>query len=67
MIQFIHDPNITAVVASDKKILYQGEVTSLSWLAQVLLKKDTPVKGTLYFTFEGETLDARRVRFESVK
>lgn len=67
VIQFIHDQNITAIVASDKKILYQGEVTSLSWLAQVLLKKDTPVQGTLYFTFEGETLDARRARFESMK
>ena len=67
VIQFIHDPNITAIVASDKKILYQGEVTSLSWLAQVLLKKDTPVQGTLYFTFEGETLDARRARFEGMK
>ena len=67
VIQFIHDPSITAVVASDKKILYQGEVRSLSWLAQALLKKDTPVQGTLYFTFEGETLDARRARFESMK
>ena len=67
VIQFVHDPNITAIVASDKKILYQGEVTSLSWLARVLLKKDTPVQGTLYFTFEGETLDARRARFEGMK
>ena len=67
VLHYIHDPDITAVVASDKKILYQGEVTSLSALAQVLLKKDTPVQGTLYFSFEGETLDARRARFEGVK
>ena len=64
IISFVNDPGITAVVASDKKILYQGEITSLSWLAQVLLKKDNPVQGTLYFTYEGETLDARRERFE---
>ncbi len=67
VIHFVLDPNITATVASDKKIKYQGEITSLSTLAQTLLKKDTPVQGTIYFTFEGETLDARRTRFESLK
>ena len=65
VITFVNDPSQTAIVASDRKVLYQGEITSLSWLAQVLLKKDNPVQGTLYFTYEGETLDARRERFET--
>ena len=54
----IYDPDITAVVASDNKALCQGGFTRLSALAQALLKKDTPVQGTLCFACESGTLDA---------
>lgn len=61
-ISFVHDAAKRAVVlVDDKRVRYNGEVYSLSSLAQVLMGKDTPLQGPLYFTYNGELLtDLRR-------
>jgi plastocyanin len=61
-ISFVRDENIKATVIDDKKISLNGEITSLSAGAQNLLSSEYPVSGTIYWTFEGETLDERRIR-----
>lgn len=64
-ISYIHDENIVAKVISNKKIEFQGEETSLSKAAQKLLGYSYQVQGTIYWSFEGETLDERRRRLEN--
>ena len=63
---FIEDPSITATVVDDRHIEYEGQVTSLSRLAQDLKGFDHPVQGTLWFSAEGRTdsLDAMRAERE---
>lgn len=63
---FIEDPGIVATVVDDRHIEYDGQVTSLSRLAQDLKGFDHPAQGTLYFRATGrdDTLDAMRVEFE---
>jgi hypothetical protein len=61
-IKFVRDENIIAIVVDDKKILFNGETTSLSSAAQKLLDTVYPIQGTIYWTFEGVTLDERRTR-----
>jgi plastocyanin len=61
-INFVRDENIKAIVVDDKKISLNGEITSLSAGAQKLLGSDYPIQGTIFWTFEGETLDERRTR-----
>jgi hypothetical protein len=46
-------------------IEFNGEVTSLSASAQKLLGYPYQVQGTIYWIYEGETLDERRRRLES--
>lgn len=48
----------------DRAINFNGEVTSLSTSAQKILGYDYGVAGTDYWIYEGESLDARRRRFE---
>ena len=62
---YINDENITAKVIDNRKIEWNGEPTSLSASAQKLLDYSHPVQGTLYWEYEGETLEARRCRLES--
>lgn len=62
---YIHDENIKARVVDNKRIEFNGEVTSLSASAQKLLNYPYQVQGTVYWMFEGETLDERRRRLES--
>ena len=64
-IQFLDDVSIEAVVVDDRHIEYKGETTSLSALAQQLKGFDHPVQGTLWFSYEGEQLAARRSRIEA--
>jgi len=61
---FARDENITARVVDNKQIEVNGEVASLSALAQKILGYPYQVQGTLYWTYEGETLDERRRRME---
>ena len=66
-LQYVDDPSIEVTVLDDRRILYKGESTSLSKLAQELKKTKYPMQGPLYFTYEGEVLDDRRTRMEKEK
>jgi len=63
-IEFIDDPTIKAIVMDDRKIQYQGEITSLSALARKLKGCNHPLQGTLFFSYKGEILDDIRKRLE---
>lgn len=62
---YVNDEYVKAKVVDNKLIELDGEVTSLSASAQKLLVYPYQVQGTLYWMFEGETLDERRRRLES--
>ena len=66
-IQFIEDPNITAVVVDDRHIEYDGETTSLSALAMKLKGFTHQTQGPLWFQYRGERLADLRRRIESEK
>lgn len=59
------DTSIVCTVEGDRTINYNGEVTSLSALAQKLHGFDHPVQGTLWFTYNGEILADMRIRLEA--
>lgn len=61
---FSRDESKKARVVDDRAIGFDGEITSLSTSAQKILGYDYGVAGTDYWMYEGETLDARRRRFE---
>ncbi len=48
------DPTVVATVYDEHKVLYNNEITSLSGIAKSL--KGYNVQGTLWFTYNGETL-----------
>lgn len=65
---FFKDENTKAKVIAlrgQKTIEFDGEVTSPSEAARKLLGYDYGVAGTLYWMYQGETLDERRRRMES--
>lgn len=65
---FSRDENIKARVIdlkSSKSIEYAGEEISLSEAARKILGYNQSVAGTDYWTYDGETLDERRRRFEN--
>lgn len=61
---FSRDESKKAKVVDDRAIEFNGEITSLSTSAQKILGYDYGVAGTDYWMYEGESLDARRRRFE---
>lgn len=64
---YINDENIKARVvklSGQKTIEFEGEETSPSAAAQKLLGYPYQVQGTIYWMYEGETLDERRKRME---
>ncbi len=63
-ITFIDDDTIVATVLDDRHILYNGQTTSLSALAQEIKKYDHPVQGTLFFKYKGEILHDIRLSQE---
>lgn len=63
-IVYVNDENIKAVVIDKKLIKFDDEITSLSASAQKLLGYPYQVQGTVYWMYEGETLDERRRRME---
>ena len=63
-LMYIEDESIRPIVHDDRRIRYDGEITSLSALAQRLKGFDHPVQGTLWFTFLGEKLADIRDRIE---
>ena len=62
---FSRDKNIKAKVIDNRNIEFNGKITSLSNSAQKILGYNYGVAGTLYWMYEGETLDERRKRIES--
>ena len=64
-ISYVNDENIKAKVVDKKHINFDGEITSLSASAQKILGYPYQVQGTVYWMYEGETLDERRRRMES--
>jgi PAS domain-containing protein len=62
---YVNDENVKAKVVDNKLIELNGEVTSLSASAQKLLGYPYQVQGTVYWMYEGETLDERRRRLEA--
>jgi len=63
-ITFTENEDIKVKVLDDRKVEYNGKPISVSELARRLLDLKHPVQGTLYFTYEGETLSDRRGRLE---
>ena len=64
-LNFIDDETIKVKVVNDRKIEYNGEITSLSELAQRLKKANHPLQGTLYFTYKDEKLTDIRERLDN--
>lgn len=63
-ITFLEDESITAVVLDDRHIVYKGETTSVSALAQRLKGFSHAVQGTLWFTYQGKILRDIRLKRE---
>jgi len=64
---YANDENVKAKVVAlsgKKTIEFQGEITSPSAAAQKLLGHQYQVQGTIYWMYQGETLDERRRRLE---
>ena len=69
VLTFSKDELITATVVDDKRIDFQGEITSTSAAATKLLHRIgwtlRAAQGPLYWIYEGETLAERRIRLEN--
>jgi hypothetical protein len=66
-INFVDDENVTATVAQyhgQHTIKFEEELTSPSAAAQKIRQSSYPLQGTLYWMYEGETLDERRRKME---
>ena len=65
---FTRDPEVKATVIGKRKVRFRGEELSLSRAAQLALEDQgtqwQAVSGPWYWEYEGETLDARRIRME---
>lgn len=66
-IYFSRDENIKAKVLDNRTIEINGEKTSLSLSAQKLLGYNYGVAGPDYWMYDGESLDERRRRIESLE
>ena len=63
-LEYIEDKSIEVEVYDDRHILFDGEITSVSALAQKLKGFDHPVQGTLWFSYNGKVLDELRREME---
>lgn len=75
VLHFWSDPEITCVIASPRAVIFEGEETSLSAAAATVMRRQghygdwinhgsTSVQGPLYWAFDGETMNERRIRLE---
>jgi hypothetical protein len=68
VLTFTRDENVSCAVVDDRKVDFGGEVMSLSVAADRALRRIgvewKSVQGPLYWKYDGETLDERRIRFE---
>ena len=55
-LSFVEDNNIKVIVASENKVEYKGEITSLSTIVKELKHLKNIPRGTAYFTYNGELL-----------
>lgn len=62
---FFDRPDIVGTVLDNRRIMVDGEETSLSKSARAIMGYSYPVAGTDYWMYEGETLDQRRRRIEN--
>ena len=64
-LKFIRDESIVCTVAPDQKhVIFQGKEMSSSEAAGIALQSKWWMQGTIYWTYEGETLDERRTRMD---
>lgn len=67
---FVRDESVTAEVLNNKKIKFEGEESTLSGAARIILErmgKYGAVAGPLFWKYNGETLHEIRVRKEAEK
>lgn len=68
LLQFTRDASKTCKVLNDRSVEFEGRSTTLSAAASELLQslgwKSKSVAGPLFWSYEGESLDERRRRFE---
>lgn len=63
---YINDRNIKVKVVDDRKIEYEGRITSMSTLAQRLGDFKSQPQGTEYFLYKGERLTDLRKRLDAI-
>ena len=61
-IEFCDNPSITAIVADDRNVEYNGETMSMTALAQLLTGIKYSIAGPRYFKYKGEFLNDIRHR-----
>ena len=61
-IEYCDNPNITATVADDRNVEYNGETMSLTALAKLLSGKKYSIAGPKFFKYKGEWLNDIRHR-----
>ena len=59
-LQFKNDSDIECEVLESNKVLYKDEAMSISKSAALVLDTDFPVQGTLFWYYQGESLDSIR-------
>ena len=69
ILHFVRDENITAKVVDDRRVEFEGEVTSLSQATIIILNRDFGWKASRapardFWVYENETLYERRLRLE---
>ena len=65
VVAFVQDPDKRATVVDDSHVEYEGVTSSLSALAEQLTSTGHPLRGPLFFAYEGELLADRRDRMEA--
>lgn len=63
-IEYCYNPEIKCTVVDDKMVEYQGQIYSLSALAQLLTGNKYSVAGPRYFKYKGEWLNDIRHKLE---
>lgn len=63
-LQWVDNPDIQCEVIDNKRVSYEGQNWAISPLAQRIKEWDHAANGTLYWLYEGETLQERRDRLE---
>ena len=56
ILEFVQDPSITCTITGERKVMFNGEDTSLTRLTMNLLGKSQAVQPTGYWTIDGRNL-----------